>query len=87
MNPHAVLDEAKTIIGDRGADYGGVETNFKHIASIYSTATGERIDEWQVAMLMVSLKLARIRQSPTKKDNYVDLINYAAFACELTGAK
>lgn len=87
MNPHKILEEAAEIIGERGVDYGGVEDNFRNIAAIYERATGHRVDPWDVAMMMVSVKLARIQASPGKKDHYLDLINYAAFACELLGAE
>lgn len=87
MNPHKILQEAADIIGERGQDYGGVEDNFSNIAAIYQAATGNAIGSYEVAMMMVALKLARIQVSPRKKDNYVDLINYAAFACELLGAE
>jgi hypothetical protein len=89
MNPHAVLDEAKQTIGERGRDYGEVELNFDRIATLFNMTTSSpaKIDEYDVAMLMVCLKLARIRQSPQKRDSYVDLIAYASFACEMAGAK
>ncbi len=87
MNPHKILEEAAEIIGERGRDYGGVENNFRNIADIYRAATGQQISPYDVAMMMVSLKLARIQMSPRKKDHYIDLINYAAFACELVGAE
>jgi hypothetical protein len=89
MNPHSVLDEAKATIGERGRDYGEVEMNFDRIATLFNmtTASPAKMDQYDVAMLMVCLKLSRIRQSPDKRDSYVDLINYAAFACELAGAK
>lgn len=87
MNPHKLLQEAADIIGERGKDYGGVENNFRNIADIYQCATGQSIGSYDVAMMMVAVKLARIQMSPRKKDNYIDLINYAAFACELVEAK
>lgn len=90
MNPHLVLDEAKATIGERGRDYGEIEMNFDRIASLFnqlSAENGAKLQPYDVAMLMVCLKLSRIRQSPGKRDSYVDLINYAAFACELIGAE
>lgn len=88
MNPHAVLDEAKAIIGERGRDYGDVEDNFSAIATIFNaTASAQSVDAHDVAMLMVALKLARTKESPKKRDNYLDAINYLAFACELIGAE
>lgn len=87
MNPHKILEEAAEIIGERGRDYGGVEKNFSNIAEIFNRATDQHVEAYDVAMMMVCLKLARIKTSPHKKDNYVDLINYCAFACELLGAE
>jgi len=98
MNPHAVLDEAKATIGERGRDYGEIELNFERIAQLFNLSSGmsqrnmktdmpQYLTPYDVAMLMVCLKLSRIRQSPQKRDSYVDLIAYASFACEIAGAK
>jgi hypothetical protein len=87
MDPHKLLKEAAEIIGERGQDYGGIEDNFANIAKIYSSISGIDIKAHDIALMMVCVKLARIKQSPRKKDNYVDLINYAAFACELLEAE
>lgn len=83
MNPHQVLKDCAALIGERGQDYGGVENNFKNIASIYTAMTGKEFTAFDVAVIMMAVKIARLRQSPYKKDNYLDLINYAAFACEM----
>lgn len=89
MKPHSVLDEVKAIIGERGRDYGGVQEMFGTISDLFnlSSADGVEIHPYDVAMLMVCLKLARIKQSPKKRDSYLDLIAYASFACELAGAE
>mgnify|MGYP006288899591 CR=1 FL=1 len=87
IDPHRVLEQAGAIIGERGADYGRIEDNFDRIAQIYYQVGGEFFDNYDVAMMMVCVKLARIRQSPKKRDNYVDAINYLAFACELLEAE
>lgn len=90
MNPHAVLDEVKAIIDERGQDYGQIENNFETARVIFDCADYcvENIHEpWHVAMMMVSVKLARMKNSPAKRDNYLDCIAYLAFAAELIGAK
>lgn len=87
MDPIKILDEVKAIIGERGEDYGGVENNFENIARIYSTVAGIEMQSWDIALVMVCVKLARIRQSPLKRDNYIDMIAYAAFAAELIEAE
>lgn len=83
MNPHAALEEASRLISERGHDYGGVEVNFSNIAILANVFTGRELTAWDVAMLHVATKLARIRQSPQKRDSYLDAINYLAFAAEL----
>ena len=83
MNPHKVLTDAAELIGERGKDYGGIEDNFYNIARIYETMTGEDTTLHHVALMLVAVKIARMRQSPYKADNYLDAINYLAFAHEL----
>jgi len=87
MDPVKVLMEVEDIISQRGDDYGGVENNFSNIAEIYSMISGLDIKPHDIALVMVCVKLARIRQSPLKRDNYLDLIAYCAFAAELIGAE
>jgi hypothetical protein len=87
IDPHSVLDEAKEIIGERGQNYGGIEENFSNISTIVMSSTGIAPDPHDIAMVMVGVKLARIKQSPGKRDSYLDAINYLAFACELIEAK
>lgn len=86
MKPHAVLDEAAKIIGERGEQYGGIEENF-HRAANTARAAGIDVGPYEVAMILASVKLARMSASPSKRDNYLDCINYLAFAAELIGAE
>lgn len=83
INPKQVLTEAESLIGERGQDYGDIEDNFTHIASIFTTMTGKNFTAHDVAMVLAAVKIARLRQSPGKADNYLDAINYFAFAHEL----
>jgi hypothetical protein len=83
MDPHATLNECITIIGERGHDYGGIEENFGRIASIASTVLGRKFTPYDVAIILASTKLARMAGSQDKHDNYLDAINYLAFASEL----
>jgi hypothetical protein len=83
MNPKAFLDEASSLIDDRGADYGGIEKNFETIASLANTVLNRDLSAYDVAMILHCVKLARLRTSPTKRDNYLDGVNYLAFAGEL----
>lgn len=82
MNPKNLLTEASALIDDRGGDYGGLEDNFNNIAVIANTILGRDLSAFDVAIILVSVKLARIRMSPMKRDNYLDGVNYLAFAGE-----
>ena len=86
MNPHQVLADASALIGERGADYGGIEDNFSNIADIANIALGLNLTAFDIAVIMTAVKLARIRHSPAKGDNYLDGVNYLAFAHELRPA-
>lgn len=83
MDPHKTLKECADLIGERGEDYGGIEDNFTRIAVIASLVTGKHLSQYDVAMVLVATKLARMAGSKDKGDNYLDAINYLAFAKEL----
>lgn len=86
MNPHKVLDEASRIIGERGEQYGGIEENFQRAANT-AKAAGIDVGAYEVCMILAAVKLARMSASPSKRDNYIDAINYIAFAADLIGAE
>ena len=83
-----VLDEAKSLItGDRNVTYGSPTENFHNIAEFWTTRLshklkdGESISGFDVADLMVLLKIARNVVSP-KRDNAVDGAGYLACGWE-----
>jgi hypothetical protein len=80
MNPHDLLQQASEIIGERGADYGGIEDNFQLIADLASLRLGRDIHPFEVAIIMVCVKNARAFSSPTHIDSRLDAMNYEAFA-------
>ena len=80
MNPHDLLQQASEIIGERGADYGGIEDNFQLIADLASLRLGRNIHPFEVAIIMVCVKNARAFSSPTHIDSRLDAMNYEAFA-------
>lgn len=83
MRPADVLVECVTLIGERGQDYGGVEDNFRRIASIATVVLKKEVTPWDVAMVLAATKLARMAGARDKRDNYLDAINYLAFASEM----
>ena len=78
-----ILDEAKEIIqGERREAYGPVHESFEKIARLWSEVMGYKVTPQQVALCMVQLKIAREIARP-KKDNRIDIINYAALLDQL----
>lgn len=79
-----VLEEANRLIhGDRQAQYGPPEENFKNIAAFWNIRfkhllqDGKEFSDADVAAAMVLLKLARDMQG-YKEDNAVDAAGYIA---------
>lgn len=83
MDPRLVLHECADLIGERGKDYGGIENNFRKIAEIANLMIGKDMTPYDVAMVLVATKLARMSGSRDKRDNYLDAINYLVFASEM----
>ena len=77
MNAGDFLIEAKAIIQDRGMEYGHPTDNMQRTARLLSAYLEMPIHDYQVAGIMLLVKLARTMESP-KVDTYVDLCGYAA---------
>lgn len=78
------LDAAKrTIIHDRQDQYGEAEDSFGDIAKMWSAYKGVPFTTFDVAMMMVLLKVARASSNPAHHDNLVDICGYAALASEM----
>ena len=71
-------------MGDRGRRYGSVEECFDRCAKLATILLGKHITLYDVSIIMMSMKMARIPSSPTHEDNYVDGINYLAFASQFS---
>ncbi len=75
-----ILDDAKEIIAERGADYGGFMESFNRASTIATALTNKNITPYDVAAVMMAVKQSRIGNDPMKYDSWVDLINYCVFA-------
>ena len=82
-----LLNLAAKTIAERGRQYGPVEASFDRITKLYKLTTGKDITIYEAAMLMHCVKLARISESPSLEDSYVDGINYLAFAAQFVDAQ
>ena len=75
----SVLDEAKDIIyGDREKTYGKPSKNLETIAVFWGEYIGTKLSAKDVAVMMVLLKAARLRNDITHRDSVVDICGYAA---------
>lgn len=80
MKYNDLLMKAAHEYNDRAPVYGSFEDLFDRACQIYQLTTGNVLTPWQAATFMNCLKMARLKHSPTKMDNYVDAMNYTAFA-------
>ena len=76
------MTHATNILQDRGHLYGSVDDLHNDVSIIASVMLGKNISSYDVAMIHVATKMARMKTSRTHKDNYVDAVNYLAFAAQ-----
>lgn len=60
---------------------------FDRISIVASVILNKPISAYDVSMIMVALKLARMQEARTYDDNYVDAINYLAFAAQFASSE
>jgi hypothetical protein len=87
-HPGDLLSLAFELINARGSEYDNandIEQNFREAAAVASVVLGKPFTARDVAMVMAVVKLIRSKSSPEKLDNYVDGMNYLAFAACFTG--
>lgn len=84
MTRSDILDKAKECVcGQREQDYGSPESNFGLIADLWSVYLGFDISPVDVAMMMIMLKTARIKNGGGTGDSFVDIAGYSACAGEI----
>ena len=86
-NHTEILSTAARTLRDRHTQYGSEELCFDRISKIATVILNKEISPYDVSMIMVALKLGRLQDSRTLDDNYVDGINYLAFAAQFAKAK
>jgi hypothetical protein len=79
-----LLTQADSIInGQRNELYGKPKDSFKLIAEYWSTYLQYPVTSVDVALMMTLLKVARLAETPTHHDSYVDILGYTALAGEM----
>lgn len=80
----ALREAARITTQDRNVNYGGPEENFTRTAKIWSVILGIEIDNEQVAMMMVGLKMARFaNKAGFQADTWIDIAGYAGCGYEV----
>jgi len=87
MNHTEILTSAVITLRQRAEQYGPEESCFDRISKIATLILNKDISTYDVAMIMVALKLGRLQENRTYMDNYVDGINYMSFAAQFASAK
>src|SRR4029077_21181145 len=87
-HPGDLLTLAFELINERGQAYdtaGGNEQNYREAAAVATLILGKEVTARDVAMVLHCVKLIRSRSAPDKLDNYIDGMNYLAFAACFAG--
>jgi hypothetical protein len=87
-HPGDLLSLAFELINARGAEYdkvNNVEQNFREAAAVASVVIDKPLTARDIAMVLHCVKLIRAKSAPEKIDNYVDGMNYMAFAACFQG--
>jgi hypothetical protein len=87
MNHKDVLSEAVGVLRDRGGQYGPEDLVFDRISRIATVMLDRVVTPYEVALIHVATKMGRMTSNPQKADNYVDAVNYMAFAAQFAGIK
>jgi hypothetical protein len=83
MKANEILLTATDTISERGLSYGHPADNMQHTAMLLSAYLQTPIHDYQVAGIMVLVKLARTNQSADKIDHWLDMASYAAIGGQL----
>ena len=84
MNRKEILTKASEIVnGKREEAYGSPEDNFQRIAAMWSSYLNAPVTPYDVSIMMILLKAARIGSGQVTLDNWIDIAGYAACGGEI----
>jgi len=87
MNHKEILASAVNTLKDRADLYGSEEDLFERVSILYNVMTGQQLSPYDINVVMVCVKLARMRYDRKVADNYVDAINYMSFMGQFAEVK
>lgn len=83
MEYRDIMTDAARIFNDRNPKYGDMRVGMERVAQISTLLTGLPLTAHDCALVLHAVKLSRLGNDRRNPDNYVDGINYLAFAGEL----
>ena len=83
MDKIDALEAATNAVADRGENYGNVRENHQRIAALWSVVFDQRVTPEQVVLAMTCLKVARLMETPSHEDSWVDICGYGACGAEV----
>lgn len=75
-----IVQTAVDVVAERTEQYGQPADSLNRVSGAINALYGTDFKPHDVAVILALLKLSRIVESPTKLDNWVDLIGYAMIA-------
>jgi hypothetical protein len=87
MNHKQIIKSSIDVLKNRSETYGSEEMCFKRISDIATIVLNKSISEYDVAMIMLCVKMGRLQEDRQNLDHYVDSVNYLAFAAQFSGSQ
>lgn len=86
-----MLHQAAALVGgERAKDYGDKTENHERIAILWNVWLTERygnaqcVEAYDVAIMMILMKISRLMHTPGHSDSHVDIAGYASIAEEIS---
>lgn len=78
-----LLSDALKTIRQRGKQYGSIAPLLNQVAERWSLTLKADVTAAQVALCMIDMKIARVNNGSTDRDNAMDIAGYAALLSEM----
>ena len=83
MKHAEILSSATDLYKDRGLSYGHPSDNMARAARLISAYLEMPVEDYQVAVILSLVKIARTIEDGTRVDSWVDAASYLAIAGQL----
>jgi hypothetical protein len=83
MKHGEILQSATDLYSDRGLSYGHPSDNMARAARLISAYLEMPVEDYQVAVILSLVKIARTIQDGSKVDSWIDGASYLAIAGQL----